>query len=121
MTQQELFDQFWGYYYGKHYVAGEDYRKAQEDAHSAAAEEIHNLDITALDIEDERVTITLRRPGLLIGLRGNNIIALQEYLKLAENNENLKVHIEEERTASLADRIISRSSFKPWMYHGEDW
>lgn len=119
MTQQELFDQFWGYYYGKHYGLDTDPR----DAHDAAATEIRNLDLTELryaerslnGFDDYRVIIKLRRPGILIGPKGNNIVALQDYLKLANNNENLKVYIEEEPTATLADRII------PWFYDGEDF
>lgn len=110
MTQQELWDQFWGYYYGKHYTLGHHPREAHEDA----ADEIRKLDLTRLDIEDGRVIIRLRRPGLLIGPKGDNIVALQDYLKLANNDENLKVHIEEETEATIADQLI------PWYYDPED-
>lgn len=88
MTRQDLFDKFWLFYYNKH---NQNYDKA--------AEEIRRLDITELDIEDGRVTIKLRRPGILIGMKGNNITDLIDFL-------GTKVHIEEEPTATIADQII---------------
>lgn len=95
MTQQELWDQFWGYYFSKHYVLGRHLSLVHENA----ADEIRKLDLTRLDIEDGRVIIRLRRPELLV----DNIVALQDYLKLANNDENLKVHIEEETETTIAD------------------
>lgn len=88
IDQQHLFDRFWEFYYNKH-----------DENFDKAAEEIRRLDITELDIEDGRVTIKLRRPGILIGVKGNNITDLIDFL-------GTKVHIEEEPQASIADRII---------------
>ena len=112
MTEQELFDQVWAYYYGKHFRVGAD----PHDVHIAAADEIRSLDLTDLRVlKNGRVFIKLRRPGILIGAKGDNIVNLQKYLQITNDDDELKVHIEEETTATIADRLI------PWEYYGEDW
>jgi hypothetical protein len=94
MTREELFSKFWAFYFIKHGRCYPD-----------ACEEIRNLDMTELDVVpymlDERVHIKLRRPGILIGAKGDNINKLTEFL-------GMKIHIEEEPTATIADRLI------PW-------
>ena len=63
--------------------------------------DIRSLDITELDVlEDGRIHIKLRRPGILIGPKGNNVLALQEFL-------GAKLHIEEEPDDTISDEIIS--------------
>jgi len=92
MNQQELFDKFWQFYYEKH-----------AENHSAASEDIVNLNITELDIIGDVAIIKLRRPGLIIGPKGDNICALRDFL-------GIELRVEEEPTASIADQII------PWCF-----
>ncbi len=54
-----------------------------------AKSEIFSLGITRLELKNNVLTITLQRPGVLIGSKGSNIEALQKYL-------NLTIEVKEE-------------------------
>jgi len=92
MKKQELYCKFWDFYYHKF---DNDFDKA--------AEAIRKLDLTEMHVfsahMEKFVYIRLRRPGRLIGLRGNNIQELQQHL-------NMKLCVVEEKTAVLSDNII---------------
>lgn len=50
-----------------------------KECYKAAREEISKLKIVNIKAEDDVITISLARPGLLIGKKGENIFALQKY------------------------------------------
>lgn len=77
---------------------GQFYLAKHNNDYDATATELLRLQITQLTIEDDVVTITTARPGLLIGKRGQNVEAL-------ENHLNAKVKIKEELN-SLFDWIM---------------
>ena len=70
----------------------------KDESVTNALNELKLLNITDLAVEDMdddiRVTITLGRPGLLIGCNGTNIEALQKYLS-EKNEKTVKIHIVE--------------------------
>jgi hypothetical protein len=56
------------------------YYLAQMGDYEKACDAIEQLGIASLTVQEGKVTIKLARPGRLIGLYGNNIDALQNYL-----------------------------------------
>jgi len=61
-----------------------------------ANEDILSLGITDIKIFGNKITITLTRPGLLIGRRGENIDALKEYFT-KELKKPIQIYIIENR------------------------
>ena len=79
-------------------------------------EAIYGLGISKVKVEGNKITIVLMRPGLLIGRRGENINALQNYL-ISKLKIDIKIHIEEAEDISY--RIIPQNpnDFDDW----DDW
>ena len=65
-----------------------------KETYLKAKEEIVSLGITLIVLKKNTITITLRRPGLLIGSKGENIDLLREHLK--KQNQNFTINIEED-------------------------
>lgn len=83
-----------GYYYlDKNYDVTELYPKTRA--------EISTLGITQIEFKKGNIIITLTRPGLLIGRNGDNINALEKFLRLRIKYKKLLVE---------EDQIIS------WLY-----
>lgn len=76
---------------------GEYYLQKNRNDVDAANEEIQRLAITDLSLDGGVVTIKTRRPGMLIGVRGDNIKKLEEAL-------GLKIKIIEQ--ASVEDLML---------------
>lgn len=102
MEKQELYDKFWMFYYEKH---DGDHDKAEEEIRKLDLTELHVTNFISEDEDEPRVFIKLRRPGILIGPKGNNVLGLQEFL-------GMKLHIEEETKSTIADELI------PWKWDG---
>jgi len=58
-----------------------------------ATEEIYSLGITQLILKRNKIIITLQRPGVLIGKRGENIDSLSKFL-------NMEIDIKEDNIIS---------------------
>lgn len=58
--------------------------------------EIDSYGITRIEMDGYIVIITLKRPGVFIGVRGSNINYISEHLK-KEIDERLVIHIKEEK------------------------
>lgn len=56
-----------------------------------AFESIKNLGIYKVVVDEDTIYICLERPGLLIGVKGSNIEALEKHLKEAKINQNIQV------------------------------
>jgi|GEM_PF-6584135 len=69
---------------------------ASQVAFEEARKNIDALGITKLNIKGNVFTITLTRPGLLIGHKGKNIDQLHAYLS-KEYRKKVVIHIKEER------------------------
>ena len=89
MEAREAVDSIGEFYLDKHQNtgAGSIYAKARE--------EILTLGITRIQARGTTVIITLHRPGMLIGRRGENIFALEAYL--AKKTHFKKINIVEEK------------------------
>ena len=59
---------------------GAFYLEKNAGDYKEATDEIIQLGVTKLDFHGSKVSISLTRPGLLIGRRGENIDKLKEYL-----------------------------------------
>ena len=68
----------------------------KESDYEKTREAIDGLGITQLNIKGNQVTITLHRPGYLIGKRGHNIDALKVYLSKHYGQE-IKIKIVEDK------------------------
>ncbi len=67
-----------------------------ESDYQKARDQVSDLGISNLNIQGNKISITLMRPGLLIGRKGENIDQLQKYLN-AQYKKNMKIKIIEER------------------------
>ena len=65
-----------------------------DDSYKKAREDITMLGITDVNFDGTKVTITLTRPGLLIGRRGENLNKLQSFL-YTEYKKTIKISIVE--------------------------
>ena len=93
-------------------LIGEYYLGKNAGNYKNTEEEIRSLSITQIKNTGNTIIITLQRPGLLIGRRGDNIEALQKFMLYKTNYS--KINIEE-------DKIISW--LVPYDYSGyeTDW
>lgn len=66
-----------------------------EGAVTQATKDVSMLGITSLELSQDggALTITLTRPGLIIGRHGEEIKALAEYLKRATDGAITKIHV----------------------------
>ena len=62
------------------YAISSFYLNKNNQSYSAAQKDVENLKITNITIENDVVTISIARPGLLIGRKGENIDALEKHL-----------------------------------------
>jgi len=62
------------------YAISNFYLNKNNQSYSAAQKDVENLKITNITIENDVVTISIARPGLLIGCEGENIDALEKHL-----------------------------------------
>ena len=53
--------------------------------------ELENYEITDIFYSDQQLFIKLVRPGVLIGVKGNNIAAIEKHLKEEGDKVNLKI------------------------------
>jgi len=65
-----------------------------------ARDEIRRLGIKGIYLDDNDLVVTLSKPGLFIGRYGNNIINLENYLKV-----NLRI-IESENVSDRIDTLL---------------
>jgi hypothetical protein len=77
---------------------GQFYLKKHSGDYAAAEKEIRSLDIQRIVDTTTLVVVELTRPGILIGLKGSNIIALEDFL-------GKKIHIIEAMD-SLLNHLI---------------
>lgn len=56
------------------------YLEKNKGNYAKTSDEITTLQFTDVSVDDEVVVITTKRPGLLIGKRGENVDKLQNYL-----------------------------------------
>lgn len=107
MNDQEIYAELWNCLY-EHFE--EDYDKT--------ADRIRTMDFTKIELRRRNISdprpslcLTLRRPGVLIGAKGETVDAVSKYFEPM----GLRIHIEEEKECALADNII------PWKsYYDED-
>ena len=66
----------------------------EENTYVKAREDIGKLEVTELDYKGDTFTITLQRPGLLIGRKGENINSLNEFLRNRVDGK-IKISIKE--------------------------
>lgn len=59
---------------------GEFFLLKNNQNYSETEIQLRKMQITDILVTKERITVTLRRPGLLLGFRGGLITELQEYL-----------------------------------------
>lgn len=69
---------------------GQFYLQKNDYDYAATEKEITSLRVTTLEIKEGKVVITLARPGLIIGRKGENIGNLAKFL-------NRKIHIVEDQ------------------------
>ena len=87
--------------------------EAEDTVHAANAA-IDRLGITKLEVKGNRYVITLIRPGILIGRRGETIDALKKYLQ--ENlNPKASIHIYEDKVISYLQAQV------PYEYQDDNW
>lgn len=79
---------------GEYYVA-KNKELGLKESHMKAREELSSLGVTEIKASGNRVEITLQRPGLLIGRRGDNIDMLQKFL--ATKSKYTQVGIKEDK------------------------
>lgn len=79
---------------------GEFFLQKNNNDYERTADEITNLHITKLEDDGDKIRITLGRPGMLIGKRGEQVDKLISYL-------GRKLHIIEDPDG-LVDHIIPR-------------
>jgi len=96
MTQQELYSKFWQFYYQK---CNKDYDRAVEQIHR-----LHLTQLEILSVTDGLVYIKLRRPGLLMGIKGRNLIELEKFL-------GFHLYIVEDVSVSVTDLIIPSATY----------
>ena len=99
ISNEEIYNELWNALY---YHFGSD--------HDKAAERIRLMDFTNIELKRKDISspsftlhLTLRRPGILIGAKGETINAVGEHFK---NNFNMKIRVEEATECALADHII---------------
>lgn len=63
-------------------LIGEFYLRKNDNDYVKTSVEIKQLKITEIKLDDKSVLITLKRPGLLIGKRGENIDKLEKFLSM---------------------------------------
>jgi hypothetical protein len=61
-------------------IIGNFYLDKNKGDYKKTHEEIFSLQITQIKLNDNTISITLSRPGLIIGRRGENLDMLQRYL-----------------------------------------
>jgi ribosomal protein S3 len=66
-----------------------------KDQYNKAREDILTLGITQINVKKDKIIITLRRPGMLIGRHGINIDNLAEFVR--KNSKYNHIHIEEDK------------------------
>ena len=77
-------------------LIGEFYLAQDNNSYVEASKSIQMLGITKIDVMGNKITITLTRPGILIGRRGENIDALTAYLS-RYLEDTITINIIEER------------------------
>lgn len=70
--------------------------KLEREVNSSTEQEIKHLGITNVECDDltNTVTITLEKPGVLIGQYGKNLEALNKFIN---NNNNIEIKIKEDK------------------------
>lgn len=96
---------------------GQFYLRKNNGDYEKTADEIMRLCITDVSVAEDVVTVTTKRPGLLIGMRGERVGQLEDFL-----NQKIKIV---ETEGSAVDYLIPEP---PWEYtedYGpdmfEDW
>ena len=82
----------WEYYFDK--SANNDMTSIDED-YAKANKAVRELGISHIDFEGQLLTITLSRPGLLIGAKGANLDGLTKYLE-SKKHSPIKIKIIED-------------------------
>jgi transcription antitermination factor NusA-like protein len=76
---------------------GQFYLEKNNQNYELTEKDIDNLRISKIEIVDDKIAITTAAPGRLIGMRGKNILLLQEYLgqkvKIIEEMDPLFVYL----------------------------
>ena len=78
---------------GHYFMKVDSVELVGEESYIMAVAAIENLQITNIKKEQNNIIIHLGRPGHLIGVRGKKITDLEEYLKKALNNPELKIKL----------------------------
>lgn len=80
----------------------ENFLALEKQVNDKAIQNISSLKITnvSFDEVDNRIYITLERPGLLVGEKGYNINALMKYLEHSLSMDDLKIKLIESRIDS---------------------
>ena len=93
-----IYDELWNFFLAEKY-----------GNKSLAAKLIRDIDFVAIYFEGTTLILKIRRPGLLIGLRGFRIDALKNHLQV-------NISTIEEKERSIADSIISRGVFEDYYF-----
>ena len=81
---------------------GQYYLKKHNGSYDACADAIDALRISKIEVDETSVSITTARPGMLIGVKGNNIDALSQFL---DGGIGLKIKVIEDRD-TLRDYLV---------------
>jgi ribosomal protein S3 len=84
---QEIYEMLWEFFQG------------ECDSREETEKLIRTIDFTEITINTDTLVLKVRRPGMLIGKKGERVEKLRDFL-------GLKISIEEEEKQLLADRII---------------
>ena len=76
-------------------LIGEFYLNKNKNNYKKTEEELRTLGVVQIQGKDNAVIITLQRPGLLIGRRGENIDQLQKFL--SSKTKYSKIDIKEDK------------------------
>jgi len=83
---------------------GQFYLKRSEGNRGGALAALNSLRITSTSVSGKSYTVRLYRPGLLIGVRGENVVALQKFM-------DMKIRIEEETLPDPYYHILPRELY----------
>lgn len=95
---------------GEFYLDAQDKSLSLKDTYLSASEQLEALGILSIVLKNSEIIITLMRPGLLIGRRGDNIDKLSSYLS---KQLGKKIHI-----SLMKDKVIHH--LYPFYYDLED-
>lgn len=100
----------WEFYFDK--VASKNMASTDAD-YAKANKEVRELGISRLDFDGQTLTVTLNRPGLLIGAKGENLDKLVKYLE-SKKHSPIKVKI-------IEDVLPNYLYHYPFYLDDEDW